>query len=118
MSFLAYEYPLIEKLISSEYFAIANPADITGMKLQAIQWRATKKDYVDLALLLEHYGCKQLFTRYQQKYQINVHDSLLIKYLLYIQDAEHTTVVFTNPTDSREKAIMTIQKKVKEYLDE
>jgi hypothetical protein len=38
------------------------------LKINAIEGRGTKKDFIDMYLLLQHYSLEEILTFYQQKY--------------------------------------------------
>jgi hypothetical protein len=58
------------------------------MKLSAITNRGTKKDFVDLYLLLNHLSLNEMLTLYHQKYPQNS-DFFVLRSLTYFEDAEH-----------------------------
>jgi predicted nucleotidyltransferase component of viral defense system len=51
---------LINNLIKTVFFDLANYKDIAAMKLWAIQKRATNKDYVDLYYILQKIDLEDL----------------------------------------------------------
>lgn len=66
---------------------LASDKDIGAMKLAAITGRGTKKDFIDLFELLQHYSLLELIGFYEQKY----HDGsvfLVLKSLVYFEDAD------------------------------
>lgn len=115
VSFISYHYPLVHPLIYTNDLLLADKRDVGSMKLQAIQWRATKKDYVDLAYLLQEIWFADLYATYQKKYPLKVQDSLLIKYLLYTEDIESTDIFFTDPSMHRERILLIIQQALQAY---
>ena len=85
ISFFAYHYPLLKKLIDEKYLKIASVEDIACMKFSAIVGRATKKDYVDLYFILQKINLKQLLNLTVQKYP-SLDSNLILKSLVYFKD--------------------------------
>ena len=82
-----YPYPWLEKPIIESNLNIADMKDIAAMKLAAITGRGTKKDFIDLYFLLEHYKLKQMLDFYTKKYSEGS-EFLVLKSLSYFDDAE------------------------------
>jgi len=89
-SLFYFDYPLIKKPKSYLNVVIADPADISAMKLAAIVDRGTKKDFIDLYFLAkEKYSLEQIFRFYNQKYQkLSENLYAILKSLSYFEDAE------------------------------
>jgi predicted nucleotidyltransferase component of viral defense system len=82
-----YRYEWIEPCIETESVRMAGLKDIAAMKLSAITNRGTKKDFVDIYFLLQHFSIQQMLDLYQQKYT----DSSIfnvIRSMTYFVDAE------------------------------
>ena len=58
------------------------------MKLSAIVSRGTKKDFIDLFYLLKSFTLEELFQYYSQKYPVEDYSYILLKSLVYFEDAE------------------------------
>lgn len=117
VSFIQYDYPLIKPLIKTEYFPLASKLDVWCMKFQAIQWKATQKDYVDIYFLLKDIWFEKIHEAYNKKYPATIQDSLLLKYLLYTDDIEQSSLIFTDKTLSWENIIVWINDTVKKYVN-
>ena len=89
VSFISYNYPLIGKLITEESMQIASLEDIACMKLSAIASRGTKKDLIDIYFLLRIYSLETLFKLFEKKYAISDYQYMLLKSLIYFEDAEN-----------------------------
>ena len=89
ISFIKYDYPLIEEWIAEESLQIASLKDIACMKLSAIASRGTKKDFIDIYFLLQIYSLETLFKLYEEKYAISDYQYMLLKSLVYFEDAEN-----------------------------
>ena len=48
--------------------SLATPPDIAAMKVNAIEGRGSKKDFIDLYYLLQHYTLHEILGFYKQKY--------------------------------------------------
>lgn len=57
------------------------------MKINAIEGRGSRKDFVDIYFLLQHYTLQQVLDFYRQKYPEYSHLRALMS-LAYFQDAE------------------------------
>jgi len=92
VSFLEYDYPLLEPLVTASEFSdlrVAHPLDIGCMKLTAISSRGTKKDFFDLYFLLQKYSWDELWEAFQQKYEgVDYNKQHIFKSLIYFHDAE------------------------------
>ncbi|MBI2967500.1 MAG: nucleotidyl transferase AbiEii/AbiGii toxin family protein [Bacteroidetes bacterium] len=64
----ALDVPFIRPEITEENIRMADKEDIAAMKLNAITDRATKKDYYDIAELLNNFTFKELLGFYAEKY--------------------------------------------------
>ena len=89
VSFIAYVYPILFPLQRFHSADVADPRDISCMKLSAIASRGTKRDFIDLYVLAQRYGLEQLLTWFQNKYS-QAHYSMVhvLKSLAYFEDAE------------------------------
>lgn len=63
-------YEWIGKSIVCEGFTLASDKDIAAMKVNAIIGRGTRKDFIDLYVLLQHYSLADIFEFYKRKYPI------------------------------------------------
>ena len=82
-----YHYPWIDVPIFENGISLASPPDIAAMKVNAIEGRGTKKDFIDMYFLLQHYSLKEILTFYQNKYPENSIFRALMS-LSYFDDAE------------------------------
>mgnify|MGYP001574020871 FL=1 len=89
-SLFLYEYPLVFKPIEYLGILLADPKDISAMKLAAIMDRGTKKDFVDLFVLNKNgISIEKAFKYYDKKYRSLANNTYsLIKSLSYFDDAE------------------------------
>lgn len=61
-------YPWIDDAVEDDGLRLASPKDIAALKINAIEGRGTRKDFVDIYYLLEHYSLGELLYFYKQKY--------------------------------------------------
>jgi predicted nucleotidyltransferase component of viral defense system len=89
VSFIAYAYPVLFPFHQFLGTNVADPRDIGCMKLSAIASRGTKRDFVDLYVLAQHYGLDQLLIWFQKKYvQTNYSMLHVLKSMAYFDEAE------------------------------
>jgi predicted nucleotidyltransferase component of viral defense system len=80
-------YPWIDEPILGDGFVLASDKDIAAMKINAIMGRGTRKDFIDLYVLLQHYSLTQIMDFYRQKYpEFSEYRALLS--MTYFDDAE------------------------------
>ncbi len=80
-------YPWIDDPVCHEGVTLASPKDIAAMKINAIEGRGSRKDFIDIYLLLQHYSMDDLLAFYSQKYpNYSIFRALLS--LTYFDDAE------------------------------
>ena len=71
VDFVNYKYPWIDTIIEKDGLRLASPKDIAAMKINAIEGRGTKKDFIDMYFLLKHYSLEEILTFYAKKYPEN-----------------------------------------------
>ena len=82
-----YPYPWIDALQMVDGLSLSSVKDIGAMKLAAITGRGTKKAFIDLYLLLQHFSLPDLIQFYEQKfYDGSVF--FVLKSLVYFEDAD------------------------------
>ena len=80
-------YAWIDKPIQGDGFILASDKDIAAMKVNAIIGRGTRKDFIDLYVLLQHYSLSEIMEFYKQKYpEFSEYRALLS--MTYFEDAE------------------------------
>ena len=89
VSFLHYPYPLLFPLRLYGNIEVAHPCDIACMKIEAISSRGSRRDFVDLYLVAQEYGLRELFECFAKKYAaVSYSRTHLLKALTYFRDAE------------------------------
>lgn len=80
-------YPWLAEIVLEDGIRLASTKDIAAMKINAIEGRGTRKDFVDIYFLLQHYSLKEILEFYKAKYP-NYSDFRALMSLTYFEDAE------------------------------
>lgn len=107
-------YGWIDTPVADDGIVLASPRDIAAMKINAVEGRGSRKDFVDIYMLLQHYTLSELLDFYSMKYpNYSIFRALLS--LTYFDDAETQAMpkMFIPQTWEEIKAY--ISDKVKEY---
>lgn len=80
-------YEWLEPPVEEDGVRLAGIKDIAAMKVNAITNRGTRKDFVDLARLLEDHSLEGIFGWYREKYP-EANPALALRSLSYFADAE------------------------------
>lgn len=107
-------YPWIDEPIKGDGFVLASDKDIAAMKINAIIGRGTRKDFIDLYALLQHYSLPEIMNFYRQKYpEFSEYRALLS--MTYFDDAEMQGMPLMFIETPWEKMKKTIIKAVEAY---
>lgn len=87
VDFVNYKYAWIDSIVEENSLRLASPKDIAAMKINAIEGRGSKKDFIDIYFLLQHYALKDILEFYAEKYPENSQFRALMS-LSYFEDAE------------------------------
>ena len=87
VDFVSLPYQWLEEPMIEDSIRLAGRKDIAAMKLSAITNRGSKKDFIDIGLLIEQLGLTQMLTLYRQKYPDGM-EMMVLRSLVYFQDAE------------------------------
>ena len=82
-----FPYPWQHEAIKEDGLRLAHIEDIAAMKITAVIGRGTKKDFIDIATLLDMYSLDQILSFYKEKYP-NPSIFMALKSLSYFDDAE------------------------------
>lgn len=80
-------YPWIDDPLCEEGLVLASPKDIAALKVNAIEGRGSKKDFIDLYALLQHYSLADILDCYAKKYPNHSIFRALLS-MTYFADAE------------------------------
>ncbi len=110
-------HPLIRPLEEIDGIRMFSTEDIIAMKVQAILGRGKKKDFWDIAELLQHYPVKEFIEFHKEKYSTQ---NLLItvpQAITYFADAEESEDPISLKGQTWQSVKQIIQKKVSNYLE-
>jgi len=109
-------YAWIDDPVQGDGFLLASDKDIAAMKINAIIGRGTRKDFIDLFVLLQHYSLTEIIEFYKQKYpEFSEYRALLS--MTYFEDAEMQDMpkmFIDTPWDEMKSTII---KAVKDYQE-
>jgi hypothetical protein len=91
--------------------------DIIAMKVQAILGRGKKKDFWDIAELLQHYTVKDFITLHKEKYSTQHLLITVPQAITYFADAEDSEDPISLKGQTWESVKQVIQKKVSSYME-
>lgn len=96
-----FSYDFIKPIELLNGWRLVSKIDIAAMKINAVTGRGSKKDFYDIAKLLECFSIKEMLDSYQTMYKIDNVVSA-VKSLGYFTDAENETYI-NNKVVSLEK---------------
>ncbi len=82
-----YPYPWIADALEEEGVRVAGLKDIAAMKLSAVANRGRKKDFIDIARLLDLFSLGEMLALYKSKFSVS-EVSFPLRGLMYFDDAE------------------------------
>ena len=107
-------YPWIDDPLVEDGLCLASPKDIAAMKINAIEGRGTRKDFIDVFYLLQRFSLSKILGFYQQKYpEYSIFRALMS--LTYFNDAEKQNMPKMFKHDTWEEMKSTILKEVENY---
>jgi predicted nucleotidyltransferase component of viral defense system len=111
-----FPHPIIRPILDIDGIRMYAPEDIIAMKVQAILGRGIKKDFWDIAELLEHFTVSEFIDLHKEKYQTQNLYITVPQAITYFDDADNSEdpVSLKGQTWSSVKDF--IQYKVREYL--
>ena len=89
VSFIGISYPLLAPLLrpAERKLSLASEDDIAAMKLAAVASRGSRKDFVDLWILItRHRNLEDYLALYQEKYRADI--GHVLRALTYFDDAD------------------------------
>jgi predicted nucleotidyltransferase component of viral defense system len=111
-----YSHKQIDNTIVADDIRMYSAVDISAMKIQAILGRGKKKDFWDIAELLQHYSISEVIDFHKQKYP---NQQLLISIpqaLTYFDEAEESEDPISLKGQTWEGVKKFVNQKVNEYL--
>ncbi len=113
---VSHPHPLIGPIETVDGIRFFSNQDIMAMKIQAILGRGKKKDFWDIAELLQHYSVSDFIKNHKEKYSTQ---NLLIsipQVMVYFQDADEDEDPVSLKGQTWKKIQKSIQKKIAEHL--
>jgi predicted nucleotidyltransferase component of viral defense system len=111
-----YPHNIIRPIVIHDGIPMYSDEDIAAMKIQAILGRGKKKDFWDLALLLNEYGLEKLIEWHSEKFPNQMLLISIPQTITYFADAELSQAPNCLKNLTWEEVKQTIQKAVREYL--
>ena len=109
-----YAYPWIDEPIKEDGLVLASPKDIAAIKVNAVIGRGTKKDFIDIYFLLQHFSFENLMRFYQTKYTDGSEYRALLS-MTYFADADPQPMPYMFEEVSWEKIKKHICGEVEKY---
>ena len=117
---LSFKYPYELLFPKKEYEGVylADERDIAAMNILAISGRGSKKDFVDLFVLLKKYSLEDIFGFFNEKYkEYNYNILHILKSLIYFSDADLDPEPVYLKSISWDEVKETIKKTIDEYTN-
>jgi len=111
-----YPHPVLKKPKLIENLKLYSNQDIAAMKVNAILGRGAKKDFFDMAELLNHYTLKEIINWHKEKYPSQMLMISIPNALVYFTDAEQSLEPVVLKHQTWEGVKKFIQKKVREFF--
>lgn len=109
-----YDYKWIDEPVVEDGLRLASPKDIAAMKVNAVMGRGTKKDFVDVYFLLQHFSFEDIIQFYLQKYPDGSEYRALLS-MSYFTDADPQPMPYMYYQVSWDKIKDSIRHQVDEY---
>ena len=87
IDFVNYNYPWLKEPKVIDTIRMAAVEDVAAMKLNAIAGRGSKKDFIDIELILKKFNLQQIVDFYKLKYH-QESEFMALKSMLYFADAD------------------------------
>jgi hypothetical protein len=116
VDFVRHPHTLIRPISDKEGVRMYSTEDIIAMKVQAVLGRGRKKDFWDIAELLNHFSVTDFIKFHKEKYATQ---NLLItvpQAITYFSDAEEDVDPIGLKTQTWDQVKESIRRKVREYL--
>lgn len=116
VDFVWFPHPIIKQPMIIDEIRMYKPEDIIAMKVQAILGRGKKKDFWDVAELLQHFTVRDFIEFHQRKYSTQNLYISVPQALTYFDDAEESEDPVSLKGQTWASIKKVIQKKVRDYL--
>jgi hypothetical protein len=109
-------HPVIAPVIVEDGIRFLSDKDIMAMKVNAILRRGVKKDFWDIAELLQYYSIEEMINSYTQKYPNQMLLISIPRALIYFEDADTTSEPDSLKGQTWSDVKDIIKEKVREFL--
>lgn len=117
VDFVKHHYhPVIETFVSEDSIRIFSIPDIIAMKINAVLKRAAKKDFWDIAELLQHFSIEEFIGFYNKKYPTQQLLISIPQAIIYFDDAEESEAPISLKGQTWDEVKHSIREKVRDYL--
>lgn len=113
--FILHQYPCLQPVETVDDVRLSAIDDIIPMKINAVCGRGAKKDFWDIAELLDHYGIDTMLALYRKKYNA-AETGFIIRSLIYFEDAESQPDPFSLKQVTWNTVKLKIRTAVKKYV--
>ena len=110
---ILYQYEQLEPLLIIDGIRLLSISDIIPMKLGAMAHRGAKKDFWDIAELLNHFTLEEMLNLFERKYK-NSDFGYVVLALYYFEDAENQE----DPIDLKGMSWKKVKTKIKKAVDD
>lgn len=114
--FMYWGHSFLEPPLIEEDIRMATPLELLLMKLHAVSSRKTRKDFIDIAILLDEFPLSLVLPLFDKKYS-DPETGLLLKQLTYFEEAEISPMPELFITLTWEEIKIKIQDAVKAYWE-
>jgi predicted nucleotidyltransferase component of viral defense system len=87
--FISHQYPLCKPIINEDGLLLFSMEDIAAMKLSAVASRGSKKDFIDIYFILQHFSLEEILEFMKRKYP-ELNQMQVLMSLTYFDDAENS----------------------------
>lgn len=112
---VSFPYDLLKPVEIINDWRLASKVDIAAMKIKAVTGRGSKKDFYDVAKLLECFTVKEMLTSYQTMFKID-NVVMAVKSLGYFNDAENSTLINNKVVSLEKKSWESVKNDIKRSL--
>jgi predicted nucleotidyltransferase component of viral defense system len=113
---IRYPFQLIKPIEIIEHIRLYSTEDIIAMKIQAVLGRAKKKDFFDIAMLMQHFSISFLIECHNKKFSNQFLMISVPQALCYFDEAEESENAVALNNWNWNDVKMIIQQKVAEFL--
>lgn len=111
-----YPHSIIHPIDTHSQIRLYHDNDLIAMKIQAILGRGKKKDFWDIAELLEHYSMEEMIACHKAKYPNQMLGISIPQALTYFVDADESEEPVTIKPITWDNVKSIIKEKVREFL--